>query len=184
MDYKVVGLWSIAGLALVFGVCRFLIWRWTAFEGGKYDERQVADQDRAGKTAFAVLLGYLAVIQILRMLDLQFTVETYDSLLWIGILLGIAVYGTITIWTNAYNFVQKKWKTVIFVLLGLAVVHLSDFIDLGYVYRNGTWWQVGTIISQGGIFLHVDYRIKLIVGLVWLYLALLVVIRRKLDERE
>lgn len=184
MTYINICLASIGVLAAVFCLCRFLIWRWTAYEGGRYDERQVADQDRAGKTAFAVLMGYLAVIQILRMLELPVSVQNIDSLLWIGLLLGIAVYGTITIWTNAYHVMQKKGKTVIFVLLGLAAVHLADFIDLGYVYREGTWWYVGTVLSQRGIFVNVDAWVKLAVGLVWLYLAFLVFVRRKLNERE
>jgi len=184
LTYVMVCLASIGVLAAVFCLCRLLIWRWNAYEGGKYDERQIADQDRAGKTAFGVLMAYLAVIQILRMLELPVSIQNIDSLLWIGLLLGISVYGTIAIWTNAYNVMQKKGKTVIFILLGLAAVHLADFIDLGYVYREGSWWYVGTVLSQRGIFVNVDAWVKLAVGLVWLYLALLMLIRGKLNERE
>ena len=184
MDYKVIGLICMGVLAAVFGLCRLLIWRWNAYEGGAYDERQVADQNRAGKVSFFTLMVYLSVLQLLRMLALEGIENAMDTLIWVGLLLGIAVYGTIAIWTNGYNVMQKKGKWTILILLALAAVHLADFIDIGYVYRQGQWWFVGTVLRQGGIFGNVDFRVKLVVGLVWLYLAVLVFIRRKLDERE
>lgn len=184
MNIGMILLCCIAALAFVFGGCCILLWRWDCYESGRYDERQTADQDRAGKTAFFALMGYLAAVQLLRMLNLEGMTQMLDSLLWVGLLLGIAVYGTIAIWTNAYNFTQKKWKAVVLGLLGLAAVHLADFVDLGYVYRDGTWWYVGQILTQRGIFVNVDFRVKLIVGLVWLYLALLVFVRKKLNEKE
>lgn len=184
MNTWMILLCCIGALSAVFGGCRLLLWRWDRYESGRYDERQTADQDRAGKTAFLVLMGYLAAVQLLRMLDPEVMTQLLDSLLWMGLLLGIAIYGTIAIWANAYNFTQKKWKAAFIGLLGLAAVHLVDFVDIGYVYRFGTWWHTGQIITQRGIFVNVDYRVKLVVGLVWLYLALLVFIRKKLNERE
>ena len=184
MNIWMILLCCIGALAAVFGTCRILLWRWERYEGGRYDERQSADQDKAGKTAFFVLMGYLAAVQLLRMLELEEMTQVMDSLLWVGLLLGIVVYGTIAIWTNAYNFTQKKWKAAILGLLGLAAVHLADFVDLGYVYRDGTWWYVGQVLTQRGIFVNVDFWVKLVVGLVWLYLALLVFVRKKLNERE
>ena len=184
MNIWMILLWCIGALTAVFGGCRILLWRWDRYESRRYVERQTADQDRAGKTAFFALMGYLATVQLLRMLTLEGIAQAMDSLLWIGLLLGIAVYGTIAIWTNAYNFTQKKWKAAFLGLLGLAVVHLADFVDLGYVYRDGTWWYVGQVLTQHGIFVNVDFWVKLVVGLVWLYLALLVFVRKKLNERE
>lgn len=184
MNIGMILFFCTGALLAVFGICRILLWRWGRYESGRYDERQTADQDRAGKTAFFALMGYLAAVLFLCSLEPEAMTQVLDSLLWVGLLLGIAVYGTIAIWSNAYNFTQKKWKAAFFVLLGLAAVHLADFLDLGYVYRDGTWWYVGQVLTQQGIFVNVDFWVKLAVGLVWLYLALLVFVRKKLNERE
>jgi len=184
MDIGMMLLFCVGALLAVFGICRMLLWRWDRYESGRYDERQTADQARAGKIAFFALMGYLAAVVLFRMLEPEGMTLLLDSLLWAGLLLGIAVYGTIAIWTNAYNFTQKKWKAAFLCLLGLAAVHLADFLDLGYVYRDGAWWYVGQVLTQQGIFVNVDFRVKLAVGLVWLYLALLVFVRKKLNERE
>lgn len=184
MKIPLIFLCGSCALVAIFAICRFLIWRWEHYEDISHDERQQADQQKAGNAAFCALMVYLAVVQLLRMLDPDQMTQVTDSLLWVGLLLGIAVYGTIAIWTNAYHFTQKKRKAVILVLLGLAAVHLADFMDIGYVYRQGKWWYTGQVLTQRGIFVNVDFRVKLIVGLVWLYLALLAFVRKKLNERE
>ena len=164
---------AVAVLAAIFGLCRYLIWRWENYEDLSHDERQQADQQKAGKAAFYALMGYLALLMVLGIMrwpdvvDVQYAMY---GLIWIGFLLGIGVYSTITIWTDDYNLLRKKWKAAVAVLLALAALHLWDFVDAVY--------------TQSGIFVRVPYWVKLTWGMLLVYLAVLVLLRRVIPEKE
>ena len=164
---------AAAVLGVVFCLCRYLIWHWDHYEDLSHDERQQADQQKAGKAAFATLMVYLALLMVLgtmrwpEVVDIPYVMY---GLIWIGFILGIGVYGTITIWTEAYSFLRKRWKTVVIVLTALSALHLWDFTDFVY--------------TQSGIFFRVPYWVKLGWGMVLAYLALLVLLRRVIAEKE
>lgn len=160
----------IGSFAVIFSLCRALIWKWENYENYKNDERQAANQGKAGKTAFTVVMLYLITVLLLRFLEWETEQETFDSLLWLGVLFGAGVYATITIWTDAYTWLRTKWKTVVTCLMVCAALHLYDYFD--------------GVVVQWSNFTNLAYWLKMAAGVFFLYLALLVYIRMKVNERE
>ena len=164
---------AAAVLAATFGLCRWLIWRWENYEDLSHDERQQADQQKAGRAAFYALMGYLVLLMMLggmRWPDAVDVPYAMYGLIWIGFILGVGVYGTITVWMDVCNLLRKKWKAAVALMLALAGLHLWDFLDFVY--------------TQSGIFVRVPYWVKLAWGMVLAYLALLVLLRRLIPEKE
>lgn len=169
MHIKETVLLLAGALAAVFALSLVLIRRWENWEP-RYDERQQTAQGRAGKSAFGVVMVYLAVLLLLPMFNQELTVQVYNTALWAGVLLGAAVYATIAIWTDAYAGRWFRWQIAVPCLFVLAGLHLYDFVD--------------GVIIMSGILVDVDFRVKLAVGVLDLYLAVLVFVRAKLNERE
>lgn len=151
-------------LAVVFAVCRGLIWRWEHTEQTNYDERQMAAQGKAGKTAFVFLLIYLAVLMLLPFLGQELSADGYNTAICMGILLGGAVYATLAIWTDAYAG-RMKWQAVVLVLLALGVLMLYDYLD--------------GVVSMRGIFAWMEHWVRFAAGVVSFYLALILFAHKK-----
>lgn len=170
MKFQYILLLSIGIFAAVFGLCRFLVWRWENYESAGDDERQLEVQGKAAKAAFGILLAYFIGVLALRLFQLELSAEDYDSVLWLGVMLGVAVYSTITIWLDAYAGLRVRWRIVVVVLLALSGLLLGDLLD--------------GVLTLHGPFVHVNFWLKIAAGVFFLYLALLVLVRMKLNEKE
>ncbi len=166
--------WIIFGLtagdlAGVFAGCRWLIQRWEDGDDG-CDERQRIARGRAGRAAYLFLMAYLGGFLILRLLGLSITDEGLDTALWLGLLLGGAVYSTIAVWMDAWLGLYKKWKNEVIGLLIAAAVLLWDYLD--------------GVIRMGGLFVNQTPWLGLIAGTFCLYLALLLTIRMRVNAED
>ena len=160
---------TVGALAGVFALCRWLIRRWESGADG-CDERQGIARGKAGRVAFLFLMAYLVGFLILRLLGLSITDEALDAALWLGLLLGGAVYSTIAVWMDAWLGLYKKWKNVVIALVAAAAVLLWDYLD-------GVIWM-------RGLFLNQSPWLGLIAGVFCLYLALLLTVRMRPDGEE
>lgn len=129
---------SVLVLAAIFVLSKLVIAWHKNREEPDYDERQLAARGHASSAAFLLTAVYFTVVVLLRIFGMEFSLDAYDSIVWLGLLIGMNVYVTICILEDAYVRLTEKAKTngILFLVVGLfdlvsAYVSLLGGAELG-----------------------------------------------------
>lgn len=160
----------VVGLILV--VCMLKFSKTDGSNRCKYDERQELVRGRGFKYGFLAMLLYYAVYGYLGLVMESLWVDHFTGVI-VGLLLGMAVYASYSIWNDGYLALNENPKRLIlfFIIMGginlaFAVMHILD----GAMIEHGILTYRSVNLFCGGLFV--------IIGVV----ALVKCVRDKRDE--
>ena len=136
----------------------------------QYDERQLLIQGKAYKYAFFTLVSYLVIIGMLTMIwEIDFA-TTYVYTL-IGICVGLIVYVTYSLFHDAYIGMDKSKNLSAGVAFFVGACNAGPVIlfELDQLYADGI--------------LQPEFG-RLIIGLTAVYIGIILVVKKKMDEKE
>ena len=128
----------------------------------KFDERQLYEQAKAGKSSLYMLLTYNVVVGVIALyID---GLSTY-ILMITGAFLAITVYCVLCIWNEAYFGINQRVASWIKYFVIIGVINIAIAISL--------------VFAADG-----NYLLNLEAGIMCLVIAVTAIIKKKLNEKE
>lgn len=137
----------------------------------KYDERQLLVRGNAFKYAFFTMLIYNVIAYILYLCEANLPLFP-DTLFMLGVLVGLMVFVTYSIWNDAYYALNENKKQVNTFLIVIGILNLG--IGISHLFD-------GTAIVNGKLAVG---SINLICGILLIYVFIVNIIKFLVDKRS
>lgn len=139
----------------------------------KYDERQQLVQGRAFKYGF---FGWMLFDAFCILADLGLEVRWMDraSLLFSGMLVGITVYASYSIWYDGYFSLNQKPAQVLSILVSIAVLNAVCAVRQIYVHQG--------LLENGVVSFY--YSCNLFMAAVSVFLLTVVAVKYRFDCKK
>lgn len=158
MTEKAKSLLVLGFFALLF-VIMWIVFIKVGAQQKRYDERQLINQGRAGRAAFLTVSTWEFLYFFASVLELKIPADD-GFMVMLGVIVGIGVYVSICIFTDAYFPIDNSPNSsiVLFIIIGLMNIAISvarivggGYLTDGKLSYNSCNLPVGALLLTTGI---------------------------------